>query len=160
MNLTTTEETRWTLLKNLFKRKQRVSILVDGPNFLRKVGNRSIRLEDIDAAGSQIGQMNEKYVLLNHHASKQLIQAVVNSGYTPIVTQGNIHLTMGLRALEMAYRNESNIVLIASRDARCAPILLKLKEKGIKTATMGFEPGFSTALKNISDFVLELSVAT
>lgn len=150
---------RWTLLKNIFRRPQRVSIIIDGPNILRRAGKRQIRLEDIDeAAQAEVGEINEKFVLLNNQASEKLIQAMMNSGYTPVVVSGDIHLKMGLLALEIAKRNDSDIILLASRDMRCSPILMKLKEKGKQTAIIGYEPGFSVALKNIADFALELAI--
>jgi uncharacterized protein (TIGR00288 family) len=150
---------KWKTIKNIFKKPQRVSVIIDGPNILRKVGRTFIRLEDIDnAINSELGEISNKYVLLNNQASEKLIQAVMNSGYTPVIVSGDIHLKMGLLALDISKRNNSDIILLASRDMRCTPILMKLKEKGIETAIIGYEPGFSIALKNNANFALELTV--
>ena len=154
---TTSSGTRWKFVKNLLRRQQRVSIIIDGPNILRKVGNKQVRLEDIEEAVSELGSINEKFTILNPNASQKLVQAISNSGYNPIiVSTGDLHLKLGLTVLEVAERNRNDILVIGSRDARCTPILVKLKEKGFKTAIIGFEPGFSVSLKNNADFVLEL----
>ncbi len=130
--------------------------MVDGPNILRKVGNKQIKLDDIDEIAHKLGSIGEKYVILNRHASEGLIQAVINNGYTPIVALEDVHIQMAILSLDLAKRGGGNILLLASRDAKCTPILMKLKEKGMKTAILGFEPGFSISLKNVADYTLEL----
>ncbi len=145
------------MIRNLLRRKGTISIIVDGPNLLRKVGNQQIKLDDIDKYASQLGNLGEKYVLLNRHASEALIQAVINSGYTPIVATDDVHTQMAILAMELVHRNAGDIILLGSRDAKCTPILMKLKEKGIKTAILGFDPGFSVSLKNVADFTIDIS---
>ncbi len=155
--ISSSEAGRLNIIRNLLRRKETVSIIVDGPNLLRKVGSKQLKLDDIDRYASQLGNLGEKYVLLNRHASEALIQAVINSGYTPIVATEDVHIRMGLLVLEIAKRNTGNIILLGSRDARCTPILMKLKEKGIKTAILGFDPGFSISLKNVADITIDIT---
>ncbi len=144
------------VLKNFFKRQSTVSIIIDGPNMLRKTKFNQIKLEDIEEAASKLGSLSEKYVVLNRFASESLIQAVINSGYTPIHTTEDVYLEIGLLSLNIAKRKNCDVLMIASRDARCGPILMKVKEKGLKTGIIGFDPGFSVSLKNTADFALEL----
>lgn len=66
---------RWKSLKSLFRREKKVSILVDGPNLLRRLGNRQIKIEDIDEVAEKLGSIVDRYVYLNHHASEKLIEA-------------------------------------------------------------------------------------
>ena len=47
--------------------------------------------------------------------------------------------------------HKPKVIVIASRHARIAPILHKIKEKGISTVVIGFEPGFSIALQKAAD---------
>ena len=148
---------RWKSLKSLFRRERKVSILVDGPNLLRRLGSRQIKIEDIDEVAEKLGSIVDRYVYLNHHASDKLIEAMVNSGYNPIVTRGDIYVSLAMKSLEIWKRDRCDILLIGSRDARVVPILMKLKEKGIETAIVGFDPGFSVALQNVSDYAFELS---
>lgn len=148
---------RWKSLKSLFRRENKVSILVDGPNLLRRLGNRQIKIEDIDEVADKLGTIVDRYVYLNHHASDKLIEAMVNSGYNPIVTRGDIYVSLAMKALEISKRDRCDVMLIGSRDARVVPILMKLKEKGVETAIVGFDPGFSVALQNVSDYAFELN---
>ena len=150
-------DARWKSLKSLFRRGKKVAILVDGPNILRRIGNRHIKIEDIDEVAEKLGSIVDRYVYLNHKASEKLIEAMINSGYNPLVTRGDIYVSIAMKALEIVHRNRCDIILIGSRDARVVPILMKLKEKGIDTAIVGFDPGFSVALQNVSDFAFELN---
>lgn len=153
----TTQGGRWTSLKSIFRREKKISILVDGPNILRRVGNRHIKIEDIDEVAEKLGSIVDRYVYLNHHASEKLVEAMVNSGYNPIIVRGDIYVSLAMKALEIIHRDRCDIMMIGSRDARVVPILMKLKEKGIDTAIVGFDPGFSVALQNVSDYAFELN---
>ncbi len=151
------KDARWNPLKSLFKKTKKIGVLIDGPNILRRIGKRQIKIEDIDQIGSKLGDVKDRYVFLNHHASDKLIEAMVNSGYKPEVVRDDIYISMSLKLIEIANRGKIDIMLIGSRDARVVPMLMKLKEKGIDTAIVGFDPGFSIALKNVSDYAFELN---
>jgi uncharacterized protein (TIGR00288 family) len=132
--------------------EKRIAIFVDGPNFLRKVNNRQIKLEDINEQIANLGRPIVKKVILNEHAGQKLIQAISNSGYEPIVSLHDIHVTMSIEIMSIIEDSRNvDIIVIASRHARVAPILLKVKEKGIETAIVGFEPGFSIAIQKSAD---------
>lgn len=152
-----TSGNRWRSLKNLFRRERRISIIVDGPNLIRRVGNKQIKTQDIDLVAGKLGAINERYICLNDKASDKFVEAMLNSGYQPIVVQGDIYVRIAMKAMEIANRKNSHVILFGSRDARIVPIMMKLKEKGIETAIVGFDPGFSIALKNVADFAFELN---
>lgn len=132
--------------------EKRIAIFVDGPNFLRKVGNRQVRLEDVNEQVKSLGRSVVRKVILNEHAGQKLIQAISNSGYEPIVSLHDIHITMSVEIMDVIKDGRNvDVVVIASRHARVAPILMKVKEKGIETAIVGFEPGFSVATQKSAD---------
>lgn len=137
--------------------EKRIAIFVDGPNFLRKIGDRQIRLEDLDNQVKDLGRPIFRKVILNEHAGEKLIQAISNSGYEPIISIHDTHITMSIEIMEVIEDSKKvDIVVIASRHARVVPILTKVKEKGIETAIVGFEPGFSVAIKKTADAVFTL----
>jgi uncharacterized protein (TIGR00288 family) len=132
--------------------EKRIAVFVDGPNFLRKVNNRQIKLEDINEQITNLGRSIVRKVILNEHAGQKLIQAISNSGYEPIVSLHDIHVTMSIEIMSTIEDSRNvDIVVIASRHARVAPILIKVKEKGIETAVVGFDPGFSVAIQKSAD---------
>lgn len=143
-------------LKAVIRRSKTVAIIVDGPNVLRKINGRTIRLEQIEHTAAQLGLPTVRKVLLNNQAPDKLRQAIVNSGFQPVVSASDIYIEMATISMEIASTNGPDIVLIASRHARCTPIVFKLKSKGIQVAVMGFEPGFSVALKNAADYAFAI----
>ncbi len=156
-DITPTLSSRWTTLKSRFKREKKITIFVDAPNILRTVKGHRVKLEDIDEVANFLGAVVEKKVFLNQNASNGLLDAVVNSGYLPVVSTGDIYITMGIHAVEQCHKGISDLALICSRDARVSPILMKLKEKGTEVAVAGFDPGFSVAVKSLADHVFELN---
>ncbi len=135
--------------------EKKLAVLVDGPNFLRKINDKQIKLGDIDDKIQDLGKATIKKVILNEFASQKLIKAITNSGYEPIVSTHDTHITMVVEVMNVIQKEKQiDMVVIASRHARVNPILLKIKEKGIETAVVGFEPGFSIALKKSADYTI------
>ncbi|MHA1687236.1 MAG: NYN domain-containing protein [Candidatus Heimdallarchaeaceae archaeon] len=148
-------------LKQLLSGESKVALFVDGPNILRRIGEKQIKLEDIEETIKELGKPVIKKVILNEHASTNLIQAITNSGYEPIVTPYDIYLTLATEIMKSVAQNKNvGTVVIASRHARIAPILLKMKERGIETAIVGFEPGLSVAITKIADHTFLLPSET
>ncbi|WEU40137.1 MAG: NYN domain-containing protein [Candidatus Odinarchaeum yellowstonii] len=147
---------KWSLAKKIlpfFKKK--IAVLVDGPNILRKEFN--VKLEEILEAVTSLGKVQVARVYLNQHASEKLIEATSNSGFEPIISTIDVHLKMAIDSVELVNKLELDYIAIASRHARCVPILHKLKERNLGTVVIGFEPGFSVALQNTADYVFKLA---
>ena len=145
-------------LRDRLSGERKIAIIVDGPNFLRKINGRQIKLEEIDEKIKDMGKAVVRKVLLNEFASEKLIQAVTNSGYEPIVSPYDIYITLSIEVMNVLKQNSDIVaVIIASRHARVTPILLKLKEKGIETVMVGFDPGFSVAVKKHADKIFQIS---
>ena len=145
-------------LRDRLSGERKIAIIVDGPNFLRKINGRQIKLEEIDEKIKDMGKAVVRKVLLNEFASEKLIQAVTNSGYEPIVSPYDIYITLSIEVMNVLKQNSDiAAVIIASRHARVTPILLKLKEKGIETVMVGFDPGFSVAVKKHADKIFQIS---
>jgi uncharacterized protein (TIGR00288 family) len=145
-------------LRSRISGEKRIAIFVDGPNFLRKIGDRSVKLDEIEEKIEGLGDVFLKKVLLNEHAGENLIKAITNSGYEPVVTPHNIYIALSIEVMKaINLSKKPDLILLASRHAKITPILQKIKDKGIETAVMGFEPGFSIAVKKTSDgvYVLE-----
>lgn len=151
------KKSTWSMIKSVLKREKDVALLVDGPNILRKFDGRQVKLEDIEEAAAQLGKIVMAKVYLDTNAPAKLVQAVTNSGFEPVVVTQDIHITMAVDAYNLIYANDTQVLAIASRHARCAPLLRKVKEKGVETVILGFEPGFAVALKNSADYVFELA---
>ncbi|MGQ4833036.1 MAG: NYN domain-containing protein [Candidatus Asgardarchaeia archaeon] len=143
-------------IKGILTRKKRVALFVDGPNILRKDFN--IRLEDLYDTASKYGKVIISKVYLNPHAPKKLAEAVSNSGLTPEIVSSDIHVKMAVDALSLIFREKIDVLVIASRHARCSSILRRAKELGVETVVIGFNPGFSVALKNTADYYEELNI--
>ena len=47
----------WSMIKGMLKREKDVALLVDGPNILRKFEGRQVKLEDIEEAAAQLGNI-------------------------------------------------------------------------------------------------------
>jgi uncharacterized protein (TIGR00288 family) len=149
-----TKSQKWEIVKQAPPSDKKIAVLVDGPNMLRK--EFGVKLEYIREPVERLGNVAIAKVFLNTFATDRLLEAIANSGFTPIVTSIDIYTTMAVEAIDVVASHKVNVLAIASRHARCAPILRKAKEKGVESISIGFEPGFSTALQNASDYVIKI----
>jgi uncharacterized protein (TIGR00288 family) len=95
-------------------------------------------------------------VYLNERASNKLLEAIINSGFTPVVTTHDVHLLMTIEGMDLVLGDTTKLLAVFSRHARIAPLLRRARETGVETLAIGFEPGFSVAVKNAADHVLWL----
>ncbi len=138
-----------------------VAVYVDGPNVIRKQFDL-----DLDALREKVegfGTIKVGKVFLNQYASEKLIEAIVSQGFEPALGLGgekdkesDVDVYMAVNAMESVFSDEIDVVVIVTRDADFLPVVQKAKEHGKETVVIGMEPGFSTALQNAADEVIEL----
>lgn len=136
------------------RRSGRVAFLIDGPNVLRR--EFDVRLDDLKNQIEALGRIGVAKVYLNERASTKLLEAISNSGFTPVVTTSDVHLHMTIDAMDLVLGDATKLLVIFSRHARTAPILRRAREHGLETLAIGFEPGFSVAVQNAADHVLRI----
>jgi uncharacterized protein (TIGR00288 family) len=141
-------------LKSLVKQKEEknIALLVDGPNVIRKDVN--VDLEGVRKKVEKYGRIKICQVFLDQYASDKLIEAVTNQGYVPIITTGDVDVTMATYAVEQVFNPNIQILALMTRDIDFVPVIVKAKEKGKETIVIGADPGFSVALKKTADIVI------
>ncbi len=153
----------WQKLSNLKKfyvkksnRKgtNRMALLVDGPNMLRKEFN--IDLDKIREVLDEFGSIVIGRVYLNQYASDKLIEAIANQGFEPRISAGDVDVEMAVEGTELIFNDNIDTIVYMTRDADFLPAIRKAKEHGKKIIVIGAEPGFSTAIQNIADHVIKI----
>ncbi|MFX0167887.1 MAG: NYN domain-containing protein [Candidatus Hodarchaeota archaeon] len=144
-------------LVSRLRRSGRVALLIDGPNVLRR--EFEVRLDDLKRLVGELGKIGVAKVYLDDRASSKLLEAISNSGFTPVVTTSDVHVHMAVDSLDLVLGDATKLLVIFSRHARTAPILRRAREHGVETLAIGFEPGFSVAVQNAADNILRLDNA-
>ncbi len=144
-------------LGDLLKKKKdrNIALFIDGPNVIRK----DMHL-DLDAVKKELkkhGKIRIGTVFLDQYASDKLIEAMINQGYQPVITSGDVDVTMACEAIEQIFNPHIDIIALMTRDTDFRPVLVKAKEHGKETIVIGGEPGFSVALKNTADIIIKMS---
>ncbi|MEW6329640.1 MAG: TIGR00288 family NYN domain-containing protein [Candidatus Micrarchaeota archaeon] len=150
MNMQKVVERVKTMLKR--EEKKNIAFLVDGPNVIRKEMN--IDLEGVKRKLAKYGKLKVCKIFLDQYASDKLIEAMTNQGYEPIITTGDVDVTMAVEAMQQVFNPSIQIIALMTRDIDFRPVLVKAKELGKETIVVGAEPGFSIALKNTADIVV------
>ncbi|MCX6778362.1 MAG: TIGR00288 family NYN domain-containing protein [Candidatus Micrarchaeota archaeon] len=129
-----------------------IAFLVDGPNVIRKDVN--IDLEAVLRKLKKLGAIKVCKIYLDQYASDKLIEAMTNQGYEPVITTGDVDVTMAVDAMQQVFNPNIQIIALMTRDIDFRPVFIKAKELGKETIVIGAEPGFSIALKNTADIVI------
>lgn len=147
--------------KDKFKGEPNVAVFVDGPNVIRKEFDLDLDLlrEKIE----ELGDIKVGKVFLNQYASEKLIEAIVSQGFEASLGLGgekekesDVDVYMAANAMESVFNDAIDIIVLVTRDADFLPVIQKAKEHGKETVIIGMNPGFSTALRNAADQVIEL----
>jgi uncharacterized protein (TIGR00288 family) len=140
-------------LESIFgRRKPNIALLVDGPNVIRK----SLKLDLVKVKREVLkhGSLRVSKIYLDQYASDKLIEAMVNQGFDPQITAGDVDVTMAVEAMEYALDKNIDLVALMTRDSDYIPVLNKAKKHGKTTMIIATDVAFSAALKNTADIVL------
>jgi len=140
--------------KSLMQKEQtrNIALMVDGPNVIRKEIN--IDLAAVKKKLAKYGKIKVCKIYLDQYASDKLIEAMTNQGFEPVITTGDVDVTMAVEAMQQVYNPAIQTLALMTRDTDFRPVLVKAKELGKETIVVGAQPGFSTALRNTADIVI------
>lgn len=148
-------------IKDTVNREDNVAIFVDGPNVVRK--EFDLDLDELREKTGEFGNIKVGKVFLNQYASDKLIEAIISQGFEAELGLGgekakesDVDVYMAVNAVEAVFNDDIDVIVLVTRDTDFLPVIQKAKEHGKETVVMGMEPGFSTALKNAADNVVEL----
>ncbi len=142
-------------LQTLLKKKKgpaTIALFVDGPNIIRR--DVKVDILKVKKKLEKYGEIKICKIYLDQYASDKLIEASVNQGFEPIITTGDVDVTMAIEATEQIFNPKITTIALMTRDIDYRPVIIKAKERGKETIVIGVEPGFSVALKNTADHVL------
>lgn len=147
--------------KDTVSQQPNVAVFVDGPNVVRK--QFDLDFDDLREQVEDLGDIKVGKVFLNQYASDKLIEAIVSQGFEADLGLGgekdkesDVDVYMAVNAMESAMDDNIDVIVLVTRDTDFLPVIQKAKEHGKDTVVMGMEPGFSTALRNAADKVIDL----
>jgi len=139
-------------LEKIFRKKENIVLLVDGPNTIRKAFHLDMR--KIKKELTKYGDIRAAKVYLDQYASDKLIEAMVNQGFEVVITTGDVDVTMAIEGMEYVLDQNIDIIAFMTRDTDYRPLLIKAKAKNKKTIIVATDVAFSAALRNTADIVI------
>lgn len=139
-------------LEKMFKKKENIVLLVDGPNTIRK--SFHLDMKQIKKELTKYGEIRAAKVYLDQYASEKLIEAMANQGFDVVITTGDVDVTMAIEGMEYVLDPNVDILAFMTRDTDYRPVLIKAKAKGKKTIIVATDVAFSAALRNTADIVI------
>jgi uncharacterized protein (TIGR00288 family) len=151
----------WNKIKDRVEKRPSVAVFVDGPNIVRK--EFDLDLDELREEIEELGNIKRAKVFLNQYASDKLIEAIISQGFEADLGLGgekdqesDVDVYMATEAMEAVFDENIDKIVLVTRDTDFLPVIQKAKEHGKHSVIIGMEPGFSTALRNAADTVIEL----
>lgn len=136
--------------KKIFGKGRNIALFIDGPNIIRPKEFK-IDLQRVIKMLEPSGKVKIARVYLDQFASDKLIEAVVNQGYEPIISTGDVDTVLVAEAVETIFNPNIDIIALMTRDTDMLPVITKAKAHGKETIVIGLTSGFSKALSKIAD---------
>jgi uncharacterized protein (TIGR00288 family) len=133
-------------------KQKNLAVFVDGPNILRK--EFGIDLSDVKQKIAKFGKTKIGRVFLNQYASDKLLEAVVNQGFEPCISVGDIDVAMASDAVEAVFNPSINVIVFVTRDSDFLPAIIKAKNAGKETVVLMVDEAAAVALKNHADSLI------
>ncbi len=128
---------------------KKAGIFVDGPNMLRK--ETHLDLAEVKKKAREFADVYVANVYLDQFAKDKLLEAVINQGFSPIVSSGDVDVAMASDIVFYSLKNNLSHAIIVTRDTDFVPAIRRVKEAGVKIVILSKRFGFSSALKNYAD---------
>lgn len=139
---------------NFFKKENKVALLVDGPNLLRK--EFSIDLRELKKRAEKYGKILIAKVFINQFAPEKLIEAIINEGFECVTVlsereESDVDVSLAVSAMEIIFKKDVDVIALATRDTDFLPVVQKAREYGKKTVLIAPNQEISSSLKNSVD---------
>lgn len=134
----------------ILSKRRNIALFVDGPNIIRPKEFR-IDLQKVKSIVGKGGKVKISRVYLDQFASDKLIEAVVNQGYEPVISTGDVDTLLVAEAMEAIFNDNIDVVALMTRDTDMIPVLSRAKARGKDTIIIGLASGFSKALSKAAD---------
>ncbi len=139
---------------NFFKKENKVALLVDGPNLLRK--EFSVDLRELKKRAEKYGKILIAKVFINQFAPEKLIEAIINEGFECVTVlsereESDVDVSLAVSAMEIIFKKDVDVIVLATRDTDFLPVVQKAREYGKKTVLIAPNQEISSSLKNSVD---------
>lgn len=142
------------MLRRLLGR-DRVGLLVDGPNVLRS--EFDVDLADLRAVAEARGRVAVARCYFDVNATPGLLQAAEAHGFETVVTSGDVDVRLAVDATALAADGEVDVLVVASRDMDFKPALEVANRRGVRTVAVApGAHGRSEALAAVADEAVTL----
>jgi uncharacterized protein (TIGR00288 family) len=136
------------------EKPKNIAAFVDGPNILRK--ELDVDLAEIKEKLAKFGAIKIGSSYLNEYSSNYLLEAVVNQGFEPLISVGDIDVSMACDAVETIFNPSIQVIAFVTRDSDFLPAIMKAKRAGKETVVMMVDKEAAVALKNHADKLIVL----
>ena len=139
-------------VKKKLSKKKKIGLFVEGGPFLK--GSNLEELKLISEPLEELGSLRVFKIFFDHSINEEIMDWIVNAGFSPIMLSGDVDVHIAIEALEIIFEDKADIIAIVANNPNYIPVLNFAREEGIETIVITDSKSKDKSLENFADILI------
>ena len=139
-------------VKKKLSKKKKIGLFVEGGPFLK--GSNLEELKLISEPLEELGSLRVFKIFFDHSINEEIMDWIVNAGFSPIMLSGDVDVHIAIEALEIMLEDKADIIAIVANNPNYIPVLNFAREEGIETIVITDSKSKDKSLENFADILI------
>ncbi len=139
-------------VKKKLSKKKKIGLFVEGGPFLK--GSNLEELKLISEPLEELGSLRVFKIFFDHSINEEIMDWIVNAGFSPIMLSGDVDVHIAIEALEIILEDKADIIAIVANNPNYIPVLNFAREEGIETIVITDSKSKDKSLENFADILI------
>ena len=139
-------------VKQKLSKKKKVGLFVEGGLLLKGRDLEDLKL--INEPLEELGSIRVSKIFFDHAINEEIMDGIVNAGFSPIMLSGDVDVHIAIEALEIMLEDKADIIAIVANNPNYIPVLNFAREEGIETVVITDSKSKDKSLENFADILI------
>ena len=139
-------------VKKKLSKTKKIGLFVEGGPFLK--GSNLEELKLISEPLEELGSLRVFKIFFDHSINEEIMDWIVNAGFSPIMLSGDVDVHIAIEALEIIFEDKADIIAIVANNPNYIPVLNFAREEGIETIVITDSKSKDKSLENFADILI------
>lgn len=139
-------------VKKKLSKKKKVGLFAEGEPLLK--GRNLEELKLISGPLEELGSVRVSKIFFDHAINENMMDEIVNAGFSPIMLSGDIDVHIAIEMLELIFEDKADIIAIVANNSNYIPVLNFAREEGKETVVIMDSKSTDKSLENFADILI------
>ena len=139
-------------VKKKLSKTKKVGLFIEGEPLFKGFNLEELKL--ISKPLEELGSLRVSKIFFGHAINENMMDELVNAGYSPIMLSGDIDVHIAIELLELILEDKADIIAIVANNANYIPVLNFAREEGKETVIITDSKSKDKSLENFADILI------